>query len=97
MTFPKPTECRGQEQSQDSLSIAPEPYKFSQLFLAWEGSGLSKAALLPGPRPKGAEEGRASGGGSRIGVAGRQLLEIDCSCSLVYTMRRSQLCPGGDL
>jgi hypothetical protein len=42
MTFPKPTECRGQEQSQDSLSIAPEPYKFSQLFLAWREVALAK-------------------------------------------------------
>ena len=35
--------------------------------------------------------------GGQGGVAGWQLLEIDGSCSLVYTMGPSPRCPGGDL
>lgn len=39
----------------------------------------------PGHPPEGVEEGRAHGRGRGQGreVTGRQLLEIDCSCSLV--------------
>ena len=35
--------------------------------------------------------------GGQAGVAGWQLLEIDCSCGLVSTLGPSLCCPGGDL
>lgn len=47
-----------------------------------------KASVLPGHPPEGVEEGRAPRKGRGRGVAGWQLLEIDCSCSLVYTLGR---------